>query len=65
MNRRGFLLGFASAVALVASVGKDALAQAVECYDPSGAAVPCPLPGHPIPFGIVRRAGAAEGADGS
>jgi hypothetical protein len=53
MNRRGLLLGFASAVAMLA-VGRDeAEAQAVECYNPAGAPVPCRRPS--IARGVVRR----------
>ncbi len=57
MERRTFLLGLISAAAvLVVAKPEDALAQAVECYDPAGRLVPCPPPGVARPRGIVRRA---------
>ncbi len=56
MDRRTFLLGLFSSAAVVATDSTEALAQAVECYDPNGYLVPCPPPGYPLPYGIVRRA---------
>ena len=55
MNRRGFLLGCASAsaAALLGTQSDEAVAQAVECYNPAGAPVPCRRPS--IARGVVRR----------